>query len=155
MYGSLRRRYEKSLGLPCPTPSAVTPHAAGSGQSFRDTGRGVHVGHRCGEPGRRTEVGTAFTMSDRFDFLEIGEQRPPRAPASAPTPTLPQPPGYAGGPVLRPVEEPAPAPGWRVVEVIGGPGSAFGQFQSPGGLAVDIAGNLYVADSYNHRVQRI
>jgi DNA-binding beta-propeller fold protein YncE len=44
---------------------------------------------------------------------------------------------------------------WRVVETIGGPGTGVGQFQSPGGIAVDRLGNLYVADSYNHRVQRI
>jgi sugar lactone lactonase YvrE len=42
-----------------------------------------------------------------------------------------------------------------VVELIGGPGTGAGQFAAPGGLAVDRDDNLYVADSYNHRVQRI
>ena len=44
---------------------------------------------------------------------------------------------------------------WRVIEVIGGPGTGVGEFQSPGGIAVDRSGTLYVADFYNHRVQRI
>src|SRR5207247_2594106 len=50
---------------------------------------------------------------------------------------------------------PPEKPAWRVVEVIGGPGSGCGEFASPGGITVDAAGNLYVADSYNHRLQRI
>jgi DNA-binding beta-propeller fold protein YncE len=43
----------------------------------------------------------------------------------------------------------------RAVEVVGGRGSAPGQFNYPMGLAVDGSGILFVADSYNHRVQRI
>ena len=41
------------------------------------------------------------------------------------------------------------------VTLIGGAGSELGQFSQPGGLAIDAAGNLYVADTLNQRVQRI
>ena len=43
----------------------------------------------------------------------------------------------------------------RVAEVFGARGAAADQFQYPTGLAVDRSGVLFVADSYNHRVQRI
>src|SRR5580704_17890716 len=43
----------------------------------------------------------------------------------------------------------------RAVEVIGGRGIKAGLFNFPGGIAIDSCGVLYVADSYNHRVQRI
>ena len=43
----------------------------------------------------------------------------------------------------------------RCVEVIGEPGNGAGQFSSPAGISVDAWGGLYVADSLNHRVQRI
>jgi len=35
----------------------------------------------------------------------------------------------------------------------GGAGSGPGQFDQPEGIAVDPAGNVYVADTYNHRIQ--
>ena len=35
----------------------------------------------------------------------------------------------------------------------GGPGTATGQFVQPNGVAVDAAGNVYVADTLNGRVQ--
>ncbi len=35
----------------------------------------------------------------------------------------------------------------------GSEGSADGQFDQPQGIAVDTAGNVYVTDSGNHRVQ--
>lgn len=83
-------------------------------------------------------------MSDRFDFLELDPTRPRRLPRHQPPP---------GDRKSEPERQTAPQ--WKVVELIGGPGSGAGQFAAPGGLAVDAAGNLYVADSYNHRVQRI
>jgi len=43
----------------------------------------------------------------------------------------------------------------RAVEVFGTRGSQAGQFNFPTGLAVDRGGVLFVADSYNHRIQRI
>lgn len=83
-------------------------------------------------------------MSDRFDFLEIGD---------APLKPAPQ----------QPDREPSlqsSGSGWkplrlRAMEVIGEPGTGAGQFSAPTGLAIDRWGALYVADSNNHRVQRI
>lgn len=43
----------------------------------------------------------------------------------------------------------------RLVEVFGGRGIRPMQFNFPGGIAVDSRGDLLVADSYNHRIQRI
>ena len=36
----------------------------------------------------------------------------------------------------------------------GAPGSWDGQFNAPQGIAVDGSGNIYVADTNNHRVQK-
>ena len=44
--------------------------------------------------------------------------------------------------------------GFRLTETIGGRGTRAGEFNYPTGVAVDPQGILYVADSYNHRVQR-
>jgi DNA-binding beta-propeller fold protein YncE len=91
---------------------------------------------------------------NRFDFLEIGEQRPPRrvrARSVDPAGTIAIMP-----PNQRAVEKlQSWSVKWRVAEVIGERGSSFGQFLSPGGLATDREGALYVADSSNHRIQRI
>jgi hypothetical protein len=43
----------------------------------------------------------------------------------------------------------------QVLEIIGGAGSKPGQFNNPWSLALDSRGNLYVADSQNHRVQKL
>ncbi len=43
----------------------------------------------------------------------------------------------------------------RLAEIIGERGVKAGQFNSPTGLSVDRSGVLYVANSYNHRVQRV
>ena len=66
--------------------------------------------------------------------------------AVAPVAVNPPPParGYPKGP-----EALAPAAVW------GEKGSGPGQFNEPRGLAVDAAGNLYVVDSKNHRVQKL
>ncbi|MHB1458728.1 MAG: NHL repeat-containing protein [Armatimonadota bacterium] len=42
-----------------------------------------------------------------------------------------------------------------IEQVIGKQGSRVGEFNCPAGLAVDRLGTLYVADSYNHRIQKI
>jgi DNA-binding beta-propeller fold protein YncE len=43
----------------------------------------------------------------------------------------------------------------QVIEVVGGAGGALGQFANPWAIALDSRGNLYVADSQNHRVQNL
>ena len=45
-------------------------------------------------------------------------------------------------------------PEGKPLELLGGPGAAPGQFSNPWSIALDSAGNLYVADSQNHRVQK-
>jgi len=58
-----------------------------------------------------------------------------------------------GGPAYeQPPEEPVLGPEGQVI--IGKPGGGRGQFSAPAGLAVDGDGNLYVADSGNHRIQK-
>jgi len=91
-------------------------------------------------------------MSDRFDFLEFGDTTPHQASATADPDTA-----------VADIESGAPAgldTSWkptrlRAVEIIGEPGTGHGQFSNPTGLAVDRFGAVYVADSNNHRVQRI
>lgn len=81
-------------------------------------------------------------MSDRFDFLEFGDPKPQ---AQTPVPEREQ----AGlGTAWKPLR-------LKAIELIGEQGTAAGQFSSPTGLAVDPWGALYVADSNNHRIQRI
>jgi tripartite motif-containing protein 71 len=113
-------------------------------------------------------------VSDRFRYLEIDDGRVPRAsarrlaPGSRPDEGGGPPPGQEACPDVHGAPSPEHQPAGRLsreiecqsplfaaIEVIGGPGTAIGEFQSPGGIAVDRLGNLYVADSYNHRVQRI
>ena len=72
----------------------------------------------------------------RFDFLEIGQRRQPLARAEQ----------GAAAPSVGRVR-------FRVKEIIGGHGHELGEFCCPGGLAVDRQGNLYVADTWNYRVQ--
>jgi sugar lactone lactonase YvrE len=43
----------------------------------------------------------------------------------------------------------------RAVEVFGTRGDGIGEFNFPAGIAVDSTGVLFIADVYNHRVQRI
>ncbi len=63
------------------------------------------------------------------------------------------PPSVAAG-QSRPVAEPA-SPKWDILSLAsyGGPGSELGQFREPSGIAVGPRGELYVADTGNHRVQ--
>src|SRR5205807_1885411 len=94
----------------------------------------------------RQSIPLSRTMREQIDALRewaVTRARPASSQAAVPVvecEALPESP-------REPNDIPAPD--------IGGPGSRAGQFASPGGLAVDAAGNLYVADSYNHRVQRI
>ena len=84
---------------------------------------------------------------DRFEYLEIDGATPMQvcpAPATRIMPTE------------RAVSE-APAPTRKLVvdQIIGSHGRDIGEFNCPCGLAVDRQGNLYVCDSYNHRIQKI
>src|SRR5581483_416708 len=53
----------------------------------------------------------------------------------------------------KPAPEPRVEPDGRIVA--GEFGTGTGQFQRPAGVAVDREGNLYVADSLNHRIQKL
>lgn len=73
---------------------------------------------------------------------------PPTAPAAAPQ--------APSQPVASRPGSAADTPGIaaEVVARIGEPGDGPGQFQQPRGVAFDKQGNLYVADTGNHRVQK-
>jgi DNA-binding beta-propeller fold protein YncE len=73
----------------------------------------------------------------RFQFLEIGG-RVPRRTAEEEQSTA----SVTGMAV-------------RLVEIIGSFGTRLGEFNRPAGIALDGEGSLYVADSLNHRVQKI
>lgn len=66
------------------------------------------------------------------------------------------PPDYKAGEGIMTSAALAPAPRTQAngALTIGGPGSAPGAFQHPAGLAVDPAGNVYVADAQNNRIQK-
>lgn len=54
-------------------------------------------------------------------------------------------------------EEDVSRPGDASITVsmfIGGKGRGFGQFDRPRGIAIDRSGNILVADTYNHRIQK-
>ncbi len=71
----------------------------------------------------------------RFHYLEIG-RRTPRQSAETPS-----------APVARQV--------LRMAETIGSYGTDLGEFNRPMGLWLDAEGSLFVADSLNHRIQKI
>ncbi len=81
-------------------------------------------------------------MTDRFNYLELGDPKPDPAPEESIENLLESPPSW------KPFR-------LKAVEVIGDEGTRVGQFLSPMGIAVDLWGSLYVADSGNHRIQRI
>src|SRR5688572_15740085 len=90
-------------------------------------------------------------QDNRFDFLEIDVGPPPASPP--PEPEGEPVPAIMHGPA-RPEGEPLPER-WRVTGRLGEQGGYSGQFACPGGAAVDRHGRLFVADSYNHRIQRL
>jgi DNA-binding beta-propeller fold protein YncE len=84
---------------------------------------------------------------DRFEYLEIGDRQP--VTAQPPEPIL------DASSVLVKDDERLPGTKLVVDQIIGRRGTAAGEFNCPAGVDVDDKGNLYVADSYNHRLQRI
>lgn len=85
-----------------------------------------------------------MTRFERFEYLEIEEHPIPVRPQSSVT--------------LEPEVTPRATMTRRrlvVEEIIGRYGTGIGEFNCPGGLAIDRYGGFYIADSYNHRIQKI
>ncbi|MBE9566213.1 MAG: NHL repeat-containing protein, partial [Proteobacteria bacterium] len=74
----------------------------------------------------------------RFQYLEIGRRLRRRTVV-----------------VEEPIATPAERTFFRLVETIGSFGADLSELTSPGGLAVDSDGNLYIADTLNNRIQKI
>jgi tripartite motif-containing protein 71 len=55
----------------------------------------------------------------------------------------------------KPVVLSAAGPGGEVLQSGGQPGNGSGQFNYPRGVAVDQNGDIYIADSRNHRIQKL
>jgi hypothetical protein len=112
----------------------------------------------------------AFTQSDASpDIQPVASPSPSEAVVASPTPS-PEPfltaaplPTRAPSPTNAPIASPSPARGGTIlVSTVAGStvGSADGsgaaaQFNGPVGIAVDAAGNLFVADYNNHRIRQV
>ena len=101
------------------------------------------------------------TVIIRMVRFETALQSPvPVPPTPTPIPTLPT--SVPPTPTSEPAPAPTAAPGNTAVQPIqfqflskwGSQGSGDGQLNFPDGIAVDEAGNVYVADRDNHRVQK-
>jgi len=135
------------------------------------------VGPVYGKAGKTAEINMTSnqTVIIRMVRFETALQSPvpvpptptliPTLPTSVPpTPTSEPAPAPRPTPTLRVRAAPAPtaAPGNTAVQPIqfqflskwGSQGSGDGQLNFPDGIAVDEAGNVYVADRDNHRVQK-
>jgi DNA-binding beta-propeller fold protein YncE len=82
-------------------------------------------------------------MSDRFDFLELGDEKPQTAALPLEGERSSSDTGWR------------PPPRLRAVELIGSQGTGAGEFNAPTALAADPWGAIYVTDSNNHRIQRV
>lgn len=97
------------------------------------------------------------------EFLSPGEPAPGTLPPALPAPTTPSAaPDPAVAAPAAPVATPVPLPGLGAapeialtpVSVLGAAGTANGQFASARGIALDVSGNVFVADTQNRRVQK-
>ena len=69
--------------------------------------------------------------------------------------TSAQPPANPSGPSSTSTSTPSPTPTLVTVTTLAGSGIAAASFAYPEGVAVDESGNIYVADTYNHRICKI
>ncbi|HEU5323350.1 MAG TPA: hypothetical protein VFX28_21255, partial [Methylomirabilota bacterium] len=105
----------------------------------------------------RDPPGTTAAPEDRLGRLDMLAYFPKEYAVQVPDTTPPPPP--PGTPTATPTET-APPPtlpplqSLAVELTIGRAGSDEGNFNQPGGLALDGAGNLYVADVLNYRIQK-
>jgi len=133
--GPARAPVRHLLGPLARSPEAVTRERTTAAKL------GACRAHSRPKAGNRHAPAKHADVSDsRFRYLEIGGRvrRPAVVTEEEPT-------------TAAPVERVA----FRVAETIGSFGGALGQFSKPGGISVDRSSNVYVADSCNHRVQKI
>lgn len=120
-------------GIPDDSPAAPGPPVAGPKSTLGSNSRGAYAAGRRNTEPRLAEV-RVDDLRGYEGILKGGED------GTAYTTPWRQ---YGPGRALKPVE------------LIGGRGERAGEFNFPGGIAVDRAGILFIADSLNHRLQRI
>lgn len=107
-------------------------------------------------PASRPPVGTAFVLPP------VGASAAPSASLPASSPVTSPSPEATPSPVTSPSAVPTPPPSPGVVTLAGGESAGFAdgtgaqaRFESPRGVALGPDGNLYVADTQNHRIRRV
>ena len=104
----------------------------------------------------RDPPGTTGAPEDRLGRLDMLAYFPKEYAVEAPVVTPPPTQGTPTSPPTQTVPPPAlpPLQSLPVELAIGQAGGGQGEFNQPGGLALDTAGNLYVADVINYRIQK-